>query len=159
MWELPFSADFIFLLQKLCIFFYFQPILAHFTPILSCFIFFFSWSVLFLFFIYHISACSAPIHSFGVVLKKVSLFFEWFGKWKPTFHSFWSAVVLLISTPLESEVFTLLHLESTNCDFLPHTTCHFCLIDFELNTDFPSKLCVLSAKSPSAIQKSICFRK
>ena len=32
--------------------------------------------------------------------------------------------------------------DTYDCDYLPHTTLRFNLIDFQLNADFPSKFCV-----------------
>ena len=36
-----------------------------------------------------------------------------------------------------------------NCDYLQHTIFRFCLIDFQLNTDFSAKFCTFYDKSPS----------
>ena len=33
--------------------------------------------------------------------------------------------------------------DTYNCDYLKHSTLGFNLIDFQLNTDFPSQFCVL----------------
>ena len=41
----------------------------------------------------------------------------------------------------------LLHIRDTyNCDYLPHTIFRLCLIDFQLNKDFPSEFCVFYRK-------------
>ena len=41
----------------------------------------------------------------------------------------------------------LLHMCDTyNCDYLKHSTLRFNLIDFQLNTDFPSQFCVFYRK-------------
>ena len=36
-----------------------------------------------------------------------------------------------------------------------HSTFHFNLIDFQLNTDFPSQFCVFTVKSPSVTHRSV----
>ena len=41
-------------------------------------------------------------------------------------------------------------------NYLKHSTFRFNLIDFQLNTDFPSKFCVFfTVKSPSVTQRSV----
>ena len=40
------------------------------------------------------------------------------------------------------------------CDYLQHITFRFNLIDFQSNTDFPSKFCVFF-KSPSVTQRPV----
>ena len=45
--------------------------------------------------------------------------------------------------------------DTYNCDYLTHTTLRFCLIDFQLNTDFPSNFEFFAAKSPSVTQRSV----
>ena len=46
--------------------------------------------------------------------------------------------------------------DTYNCDYLKHSTLRFNLIDFQLNTDFPSQFCVFfTVKSPSVIQRSV----
>ena len=45
--------------------------------------------------------------------------------------------------------------DTYNCDYLKHSTFHFNIIDFYLNTDFPSPFCVFSVKSPSVTQRSV----
>ena len=43
-----------------------------------------------------------------------------------------------------------------NCDYLKHNTFRFNLIDFQLNTDFPSQFCIFfSVKSPSVTQRTV----
>ena len=42
-----------------------------------------------------------------------------------------------------------------NCDYLKHSTFHFNLIDFQLNTDSPSQFCVFTVKTPSVTQRSV----
>ena len=43
-----------------------------------------------------------------------------------------------------------------HCDYLLHTKFFFYLINFQLNTDFPSKFCFfLTVKSPSVTQRSV----
>ena len=42
-----------------------------------------------------------------------------------------------------------------HCDYLPHTTFRFYLIDFQLNTDFPSQFCVFHLKSPSVTERLV----
>ena len=50
----------------------------------------------------------------------------------------------------------LLHVcDSYDCDYVQHTTFCFYLIDFQLNTNFPSKFCVFTVKSPSVTQRSV----
>ena len=36
--------------------------------------------------------------------------------------------------------------DTYNCDYLKHSTFHFNIIDFQLNTDFPSPFCVFYRK-------------
>ena len=36
--------------------------------------------------------------------------------------------------------------DTYHCDYLPHTTFRFYIIDFQLNTDFPSQFCVFYRK-------------
>ena len=36
--------------------------------------------------------------------------------------------------------------DTYNCDYLKHSTFRFNLIDFQLNTDFPSQFCVCYRK-------------
>ena len=43
--------------------------------------------------------------------------------------------------------------DTYNFDYLKHNTLRFNLIDFQLNTDFPSQFCVFPAKSPN--QRSV----
>ena len=38
---------------------------------------------------------------------------------------------------------------------MKHSTFRFNLIDFQLNTDFPSQCCVFTVKSPSVTQRSV----
>ena len=46
-----------------------------------------------------------------------------------------------------SNIKILLHMCDTyNCDYLKHSTLRFNLIDFQLNTDFPSPFCVFYRK-------------
>ena len=45
--------------------------------------------------------------------------------------------------------------DPNNCDYLQHITFTFNLIDFQLNTDFSSQLCVFYRKSPSLAQRSV----
>ena len=45
--------------------------------------------------------------------------------------------------------------DTYNYDYLKHSTFHFNLIDFQLNTDFPSKFCIFTAKSPSVTLRSV----
>ena len=49
------------------------------------------------------------------------------------------------------------------CDYLTHTTFRFHSIDFQLNTDFPSKFCVFTAKSlgvpQSLVSQENAFKK
>ena len=49
--------------------------------------------------------------------------------------------------------------ETYNCDYLKHSTFRFNLIDFQLNTDFPSQFCVFTVKSPSVTQRSVSQEK
>ena len=41
-----------------------------------------------------------------------------------------------------------------NCDYLKHSKIRFNLIDFQLNTYFPSQFCAFTVKSPSVTQRS-----
>ena len=45
--------------------------------------------------------------------------------------------------------------DTYNCDYLKHGTVRFNLIDFQLNTDFPSQFGVFTVKSPSVTQRSV----
>ena len=45
--------------------------------------------------------------------------------------------------------------DTYNGDYLQHNTFRFNLIDFQLNTDFPSQFCVFTVKSPTVTQRSI----
>ena len=36
--------------------------------------------------------------------------------------------------------------DTCNCDYLKHSTFRFNLIDFQLNTDFPSQFCIFYSK-------------
>ena len=45
--------------------------------------------------------------------------------------------------------------DTYNFDYLQHSTFRFNLIDFQLNTDFPSQFCVFTVKSPSVTQRSV----
>ena len=42
-----------------------------------------------------------------------------------------------------------------NCEYLKHGKFHFNLIDFQLNTDFPSILRFFTVKSPSVTQRLV----
>ena len=42
-----------------------------------------------------------------------------------------------------------------NCNYLQHSAFRFNLIDFQLNTDFPSQFCVFTLKSRSVTQRSV----
>ena len=54
---------------------------------------------------------------------------------------------------------SLLHTCDTyNFDYLQHITFRFYLIDFQLNTDFPSQFCgFFTVKSPSVTQRSVSY--
>ena len=57
---------------------------------------------------------------------------------------------------LKLELKNLLHMRDTyNCDYLKHSTFHFNLINFQLNTDFCSQFCIFYHKSPSVTQRSV----
>ena len=45
--------------------------------------------------------------------------------------------------------------DTYNCDHLKHSTFRFNLIDFQLNSDFPSQFCVFTVKSPSITQRLV----
>ena len=45
--------------------------------------------------------------------------------------------------------------DTYNCDYLKHSTLRFNLIDFQLNTDFPSQFAFFTAKLPSVTQRSV----
>ena len=45
--------------------------------------------------------------------------------------------------------------DTYNCDYLQHSTVRFNLIDFQLNTDFPSNFAFFTVKSPSLTQRSV----
>ena len=45
--------------------------------------------------------------------------------------------------------------DTQNCNYLKHTTFRFNLIDFQLNTDFPSQFSFFTLKSPRVTQRSV----
>ena len=45
--------------------------------------------------------------------------------------------------------------DTYNSDYLKHSTFRFNLIDFQLNTDFPSQFVFFTVKSPSVTQRSV----
>ena len=45
--------------------------------------------------------------------------------------------------------------DTYDCDNLLHSTFRFNLIDFQLNTDFPSQFVFFTVKSPSVTQRSV----
>ena len=45
--------------------------------------------------------------------------------------------------------------DTYNSDYLKYSTFRFNLIDFQLNTDFPSHFAFFTFKSPSVIQRSV----
>ena len=45
--------------------------------------------------------------------------------------------------------------DTYNCEYLPHTTFRFYIIDFQLNTDFPSNFVFFTVKSPGVTQRSV----
>ena len=45
--------------------------------------------------------------------------------------------------------------DTYNCDYLKHGTFRLNLIDFQLNTDFPSQFAFFTVKLPSVTQRSI----
>ena len=45
--------------------------------------------------------------------------------------------------------------DTYNCDYLKHSTFRFNLIDFQLNTNFPSQFAFFTVKSPSVTQRSV----
>ena len=45
--------------------------------------------------------------------------------------------------------------DTYQCDYLQHSTFRFNLMDFQLNADFPSQICVFTVKSPSVTQRSV----
>ena len=45
--------------------------------------------------------------------------------------------------------------DTYNCDYLKHSIFRFNLIDFQLNTDFPSQFASFTVKSPSITQRSV----
>ena len=47
--------------------------------------------------------------------------------------------------------------DTYNCDYLKHSTFRFNLIDFQLNTDFPSQFCVFYRKITSR-HSNMCQR-
>ena len=49
--------------------------------------------------------------------------------------------------------------DTYNCDYLKHSTFRFNLIDFQLNTDFPSQFCFFYGKSPTVTQRSVSREK
>ena len=50
----------------------------------------------------------------------------------------------------------LLHVcDTDNCDYLPHITFCFYLIDFQLNTNFPFKCPAFTVKSPHVTQRLV----
>ena len=45
--------------------------------------------------------------------------------------------------------------DTYNCNYQKHSTFHFNLIDFQLNTDFPSNFAFFTVKSPSVTQRLV----
>ena len=45
--------------------------------------------------------------------------------------------------------------DTYNCDYMQHSIFHFNLIDFQLNTDFPSQFAFFTVKLPSVTQRSV----
>ena len=45
--------------------------------------------------------------------------------------------------------------DTYNCNYLKHSTFHFNLIDFQLNTDFLPNFAFFNVKSPSVTQISV----
>ena len=45
--------------------------------------------------------------------------------------------------------------DTHDCNYLMHSTFRFNLIDFQLNTDFPSQFGFLTVKSPGVTQRSV----
>ena len=45
--------------------------------------------------------------------------------------------------------------DTYNCDYRKHNTFRFNLIDFQLNTDFPSQFCAFTVESPSVTQRLV----
>ena len=52
----------------------------------------------------------------------------------------------------------LVHYDTYNCDYLPHTIFRFCLINFHSDTDFLSQFCVFTVKSPTVTQRSVSLK-
>ena len=78
--------------------------------------------------------------------------------WKAKVHTWFRHCHLCINAPMWREKRWwqgLFDPPSYNCDYLQHSTFHFNLIDFQLNTDFPSQFCVFTVKSPSLTQRSV----
>ena len=46
--------------------------------------------------------------------------------------------------------------DTYTCGYLKHSTFRFNLIDFQLNTNFPSQYALFTVKSPSVTQRSVC---
>ena len=52
-----------------------------------------------------------------------------------------------VAPSLSSDLHILLHIcDTSNYDYQAHTIFRVCLIDFQLNTDFPSQFCVFYRK-------------
>ena len=49
--------------------------------------------------------------------------------------------------------------DTYNCDYLKHSTLRFNLIDFQLNTDFPSQFCVFLPQNHLASLKDRFLKK
>ena len=45
--------------------------------------------------------------------------------------------------------------DTYNIDYLKYSTFRFNLIDFQLNTDFPSQFYVFTVKSPNVTQRTV----
>ena len=59
----------------------------------------------------------------------------------------WKIDILSITASLKFESKnSFAHVNTYNCDYLQHSTFRFNLIDFQLNTDFPSQFCVFYLK-------------
>ena len=72
----------------------------------------------------------------------------------------WKFDILSITASSKLEFKNALHLCDTyNCDYLPHTTVHFNLMHFQLNTDSPSQFCIFWRKITLCYSKISFSRK
>ena len=95
---------------------------------------------------------------FGVLVLPGNVIFTFFRMcwWHSEANNMpnWSSIVQYLCTSIWDLKYTFSH-----CDYLPHTTFHFDLIDFQLNTDISSQFCIFSPKNHLALLKDRFLKK